>query len=56
MKLNSRAQISIEMIIVLAAILGIVSIILVNLVKTANDGKEVLGKKSEKVIDLIKGL
>ncbi|MBI2598447.1 MAG: class III signal peptide-containing protein, partial [Candidatus Diapherotrites archaeon] len=53
---GNRAQISIEMIIVLAAIIGIVSIILVNLVNTANEGKEVLDKKTDKVVELIKNL
>ena len=53
---DNRAQISIEMIIVLAAVLGIVSLILANLIQTANSGKEVLDRKADKVVDLINNL
>ena len=56
MPLCNRAQISIEMIIILAAILGIVSLILANIIQTANTGKDVLDKKTDKVVDLIKNL
>ena len=56
MSLCNRAQISIEMIIILAAILGIVSLILANIIQTANTGKDVLDKKTDKVVDLIKNL
>lgn len=50
---SERAQISIEMIIVLAAIVAIVLLLVSQLQKTADKGSTVIGKKSEAIFEKI---
>lgn len=49
MRKHERAQVSIEMIIVLAALVAIVLLLVSQLQKTAEQGTEVFDKKSESI-------
>jgi len=50
---SERAQVSIEMIIVLAALVAIVLLLVSQLQKTAEKGADVFGRKSEDIFDKI---
>ena len=56
MLLESRAQISIEMIIIFAAVVAIVSLVLSNLIATTNEGAQAVKKETQEVLDLIENL
>jgi len=53
---ETKAQISIEMIVIFAAIIAIVSIVLTNLISTTNDGASAVKRESKELLDLIKKL
>ena len=50
---EKKAQISAEMIIVMAALLGIAILLITKLTKTAKDSTNTLGKKSDKLLTQI---
>ncbi|HLC78879.1 MAG TPA: hypothetical protein VJG83_00475 [archaeon] len=51
--MDERAQISIEMIVVLAAVVAIVLLLVSQLQKTAEKGAKVFDKKSESIFEQI---
>ena len=53
---ENRAQISIEMIIIFAAVVAIVSLVLSNLINTTNQGKQAVERETQAVLDLIEDL
>lgn len=52
-RLDSKAQISVELIIVLAAVVALVLLLVTQLQETSSEGTKVIGEKSKKLFEQI---